>query len=48
MIHETLPIADKRKMKIMQCSSIKSSPFSYGSDFFSFKKNYYTFVVKKC
>ncbi len=44
MIHERLP--NKRKLKKpMQCPFIKSPSLWYGSDF-SFKNNYYAFIVK--
>jgi len=38
----------KKIEKIMQCPSIKSLPFWYGSEFFPKKRHYYAFIVQKC
>ncbi len=38
----------KKIEKIMQCPLIKSPPLWYGSDFFSYKRYYYAFIVQKC
>jgi hypothetical protein len=37
----------KKIEKIMQCPSIKSPPFWYGSDFLPKKRHYYAFIVQK-
>jgi hypothetical protein len=47
-VYDSCNITKQKKIeKIMQCPSIKSPPFLYGSGFFLKIKYYYAFITKQ-
>jgi hypothetical protein len=48
-VYDSWNVTKQKKIKkLMQCPSIKSTPFLYGSGFVFKIRYYYAFIIKQC